>query len=198
MLHLYLQLCWAGECLQPALISSQYQNRRQNTWAATLGTRGHSAGRHSRHGGSVITTIAVKKYTESKGRNIAFCTMHQCTLHTMHQCSVLLCVAVSSAAPLICYQPSAPPSNTPPSTAVETASNQRGLSAVCTLAHLTIRPSFHRTKQSLESQIQQLPRSVVRHQSVLEDVDCGHHYNINCSICLADEAWQIRHSPDSH
>lgn len=115
MLHLYLQLCWAGECLQPALISSQYQNRRQNTWAATVGhgyivysgqqhwcivgsntgTRGHSAGTHSQHGGiSGVPTIAVKKYTESKGRNIAFCTMHQCTLCTIHQCCyVLLCPA---------------------------------------------------------------------------------------------------------
>ena len=54
MLHLYLQLCWAGssgECLQPALISSQYQNRRQNTWAATLGTLVYSGQQHWGHGG---------------------------------------------------------------------------------------------------------------------------------------------------
>ena len=173
MLHLYLQLCWAGECLQPALISSQYQNRRQNTWAATAGTRVYSGGsRHSQQGGiSGVPTIAVKKYTESKGRNIAFCTMQQCTLHTIHQCCG--CVAVSSAAPLICYQPSAPPSNTPPSTAAQwrqpatsTGSLQFARQLISPSDHPSIQPNIMRS-------VSRLPDSVVAQVSGEASVSVG-------------------------
>ena len=63
------------------------------------------------------------------------------TMHTIHQCCyVLLCPARLSINLLSALCPALQHS-AQHSTAVETASNQRGLSAVCTLAHLTIRPS---------------------------------------------------------